>query len=447
MTQAANKPIPTVPGLPVLGNLKELSGDVGAFLVQAYKEQGPVFRLTAPKTEIIVLAGVEANKFAAREGSNVWRNEEIWSSIDKQFEVERSILSLDGPEHREIRKVMRRTFGRGYLEENGAEALAVAEEDMAQLQPGQMLRVVPWCKALVMEQLSRVCVQTTSRPFLGDMQTFLNTVLLVTVNRSLPAAALHTPKFRWAKRNVFALADALLDHHRRNPHGHGRMPDLADDLLDAQKADPELWNENHIRAGLLTAFSAGLDTAASMLAFTLYRLHKHTDVLAEVRAEVDALYQDGPPTLETLGRAPKLHNAVLETLRLHPIAPALSRYVPQDFEFADYTIPAGSNLMIATTVPHFLPEVYRDPYKFDPERFGKERAEHRRAGVFHPFGVGSHTCLGSGMAEGLLLLNAAAIVHHLDLSLDPNFVLKVSPRPAPSPTSSLQLRVRGRRRG
>ena len=77
-------------------------------------------------------------------------------------------------------------------------------------------------------------------------------------------------------------------------------------------------------------------------------------------------------------------------------------------EFAGHRIPAGTPVIIGTTVPHGLPELFPDPERFDPDRFAPGRAEHRQPGAYGPFGVSTHICAGSGMAEGLIMLAAAA---------------------------------------
>lgn len=92
-------------------------------------------------------------------------------------------------------------------------------------------------------------------------------------------------------------------------------------------------------------------------------------------------------------------------------------------------------------MPHGLPELFPDPERFDPDRFAPGRAEHRQPGAYAPFGVSTHICAGSGMAEGLIMLAAAAALRTLDLSLEPGYVLRQVAKPTPSPDNKLHLRV------
>ena len=59
---------------------------------------------------------------------------------------------------------------------------------------------------------------------------------------------------------------------------------------------------------------------------------------------------------------------------------------------------------------HHDPRIWSQPWRFDPDRFGPERAEHKRhAYAFVPFGGGAHTCIGKSFAYML----AKVFLHQL----------------------------------
>jgi len=142
------------------------------------------------------------------------------------------------------------------------------------------------------------------------------------------------------------------------------------------------------------------------------------------------------------------HSIALETLRMYPIIPAIPRVVTNTFEFGGYEIPAGSHVLIGSTVAHHLPECFPDPGRFDIERYGRERAEHRRAGAFAPLGVGRHRCLGFAFAEVQIAITMATIVRETELVLErPDRPLKIKHAPLPHPAGSFRVRVVRRRGG
>jgi cytochrome P450 len=89
---------------------------------------------------------------------------------------------------------------------------------------------------------------------------------------------------------------------------------------------------------------------------------------------------------------------------------------------------ANTPVYVAQTLTQFLPEYYDNPFEFNIDR------PKGPAGTMNPFGVGPHTCIGAGMAELLVMINVAALLHHAKLQLSPsNYQLKmrlIPPAPA-----------------
>ncbi|MDE0114788.1 MAG: cytochrome P450, partial [Albidovulum sp.] len=132
----------------------------------------------------------------------------------------------------------------------------------------------------------------------------------------------------------------------------------------------------------------------------------------------------------------------METLRKYPLGPVIMRVVANSFEFEGYAVPAGSEVLIGITVPHLMQEYFPDPERFDIDRFSPERAEHRRPGVYAPFGVGAHQCLGRSMTEVLLAINLGIIANETELVLDPpDYELKTVAFPVAHPGKSFKFRM------
>lgn len=440
----APRSVPTLPGLPLVGNLFDLMSTpkMRDFFTNGYQQHGPVFQVKALNNKMTVLAGPEANLFTIKEGHKCLRSEEAWRPNDLEMGAQRSMISLDGELHRRYRRAESRAYSRSHFAASIRSALKVTAEDLSVYRAGDDFPVTQFCKAVITEQLARIVVSGTARPYLPDLLKFIQTALMVTVTHQLPPIVLKNPAYRKSKARIMQMVEELIAQHRATtPEQAGRTPDLLDDILEDAKTSPELWGEGDIRLAGLSAFIAGMDTAANTLAFLLYRLHKHPEYLPDIRAEVDAVFENGQPTAEALAGCKHLHHFVMETMRLHPIAPALTRTITQDVEFQGHTLKEGTTVIIATTVSHGLDTLYRDPEQFDPTRFAAPRNEHRQPGAYAPFGVGTHTCAGSGMAEGLIMLNAAALLHTLELSLPGTYTLKEIARPTPSPDDKLVLKV------
>lgn len=139
-------------------------------------------------------------------------------------------------------------------------------------------------------------------------------------------------------------------------------------------------------------------------------IHKYEDIRDCITEEVFQGFATEIPTFEELLQFKLLHQAILETLRLYPVAPLLSRYAAQPFEFAGYREDTGK-VFNAVSLPHFLPEYYPDPWTF---RIDRERP---KAETFVPFGVGQHTCVASSIARVLLMVTIATLLRRGKFSL------------------------------
>ena len=74
----------------------------------------------------------------------------------------------------------------------------------------------------------------------------------------------------------------------------------------------------------------------------------------------------------------------METLRRYPVAPGPRARVARPLTLAGYRLEAGHDVEVASTVPHFLEELYPTPMQFDLERFRPPRNEHRKPAINWP---------------------------------------------------------------
>ena len=85
---------------------------------------------------------------------------------------------------------------------------------------------------------------------------------------------------------------------------------------------------------------------------------------------------------------------------------------------------AGETLLVAFNLPCLMSEYFSDPLCFDIDRFAPGRDESRQPGVFAPFGIGRHFCLGAGLAEALCALEVAMTTREVDAVLPPDSRMK-----------------------
>ena len=145
---------------------------------------------------------------------------------------------------------------------------------------------------------------------------------------------------RWSARRArdFLRADIsrIIAKRRANPSAH---PDLLDLLLAARDADTDRGlNDAELVANLLTFISAGHETTAVALTWSLWLLAKDEAVQRRVYDEAVAVMGHGPVEIADVDALPLIRQMILEAMRLFPPAPLLSRIPKTDMQLGGMAI-------------------------------------------------------------------------------------------------------------
>lgn len=438
-----------VSGIPLIGNALSMAKDPGRFFYDCYRKYGPVYRLKVMNNTYTVLAGVEAANFmGTREGRDSLRSKEFWQGLVNEWGAKRTLTGEDGETHQKLRTVMRHGYSRESVRGRYPELVQITDAVIARDWPvGKLVPVLQNMQYIVTEQLGAMLTGTSPREYVADIRTTILYILNILVTRQRPKFMLKDPRYRHAKERVSELGRRMIAEYRATQQQRDpTRRNLVDDIMEAHDKDPDLIPASDLILSLTGPFVAGLDTVANTTAAFIYSVLKHPEVHARVLAEADALFAQGDIDEADLKRVPAIEGAIMEAMRLYPIAVAQMRTATRDFAFAGHQIRAGELLYVATAVPHYMEEYYPNPDKFDVDRYAKPRAEHLKPGVYSPYGRGTHTCLGKTLAEVQMSLSMARLFYLLDLELEsPDYVLKTKVLPTPGPSMKFKVRVRGRR--
>ena len=149
--------------------------------------------------------------------------------------------------------------------------------------------------------------------------------------------------------------------------------DLLSDLIRAED-DGDRLDAEELRMLVAGLLMAGTDTTRNQLAASVQLLCDHPDQWA------------------LLAQHPELAaNAVEETMRHSPIAGLTLRIALEDVEIAGFIVPAGTLVIANTAAANRDPAVYDDPDRLDITRV--------EAAPMQTFGAGMHYCLGANLAR------------------------------------------------
>ncbi|MBB3048571.1 sterol 14-demethylase [Litorivivens lipolytica] len=185
-------------------------------------------------------------------------------------------------------------------------------------------------------------------------------------------------------------------HRRRDAEAKGEEPldDMLNIYMTAEYEDGRKLTEHEITGLVIWFMFAGHHTSSNTSAWTLVEIARHPQYHAELVGEIDKLFDGGQElSFNALREIPLLEGFIREALRLHPPLNAISRRVMKPFQFKDYLIEPGCNVMLCPWVAHKLPEYFPNPETFDPKRPAPDN-------VFAaiPFGGGRRKCVGNAFA-------------------------------------------------
>lgn len=241
-------------------------------------------------------------------------------------------------------------------------------------------------------------------------------------------------RFRRARRDLQRIVETLVDE--RLAHYRENDDDVLTRLIKStqQEVDPAVATQR-LRDELITLLLAGHETTASTLGWTFYLLDKHPEVRERLRDEAVAVLDDRLPTHADLRKLTYTSMVLNEVMRLYPPVWILTRQAKQDDEVGGYHVPAGADVLICPYTLHRHPDFWRQPDRFDPDRFHLDRAETRPRYAHIPFGAGPRFCVGNhlGLMEATFVV--AMVARELKLSTAPGYRAFAEPM--------LSLRIKG----
>jgi len=192
----------------------------------------------------------------------------------------------------------------------------------------------------------------------------------------------------------------------------------------------------------MTLLVGGHETTATSLAWALACALQHPGTLERMRDEVDRVFAGGfdASKVKQLAYVGAVAN---ESMRLYPIATAVTRILKRERQLGGYTLPAGTRVSPCIYLTQRDARIWPEPEAFRPERFLDGKAS---VYEFFPFGAGVWKCLGAQFAEYEMRVVLARVVAEVDLALAPGVEVKPVQRGfTVAPSDGVPVRVQRRK--
>ena len=233
----------------------------------------------------------------------------------------------------------------------------------------------------------------------------------------------------------------MIAHRRREGPGD----DLLSMFLEARDEETgEGMTDAQLRDEVMTMFLAGHETTANALSWTLYCLSRAPTELRRVEDELAGTLETARASVGDVRALEHTERAIKEALRLYPPAWVIGRSPIEDEVIGGYHMPARSLVFLSPWATHRHPRIWKDPERYDPDRFLPERAALLPRFAYFPFGGGPRQCIGNAFAMMEATLVLATILRRVRLELVPGQNVVPAPQITLRPKNGLLVRARRR---
>jgi retinoid hydroxylase len=428
-------------GLPWIGETIQWVRDPLGFARQRYERYGSVWRTHLMGRPCAVLLGPEANRFILGTHMHLFSSRDGWGRPITSL-IGDGLSLIDGVEHRRHRRMIQPPL-HGALLGRYFDVMQqlVLQHAAAWLRRGR-LKLFDGFKHLSFDIAARLMLglrdPAVARRFYEQFHVF-TAGLFAPPAWKLPG----TPygKAWTAGQSLRRTLHTVIVERRAQPEGD----DLLGLLLQARDDQGMGFSDAELIDELLVLLWAGHDTITSLLTWVMYELLRAPIVYARTLEEQMQLVGEASLTLAQLKQMPLLDRVLREAERLHPPAPGGFRGVVSAFDYGGYHIPAGWTVMYSIVWTHHMPELWRDPELFDPDRFAPPREEGKKPFHLIGFGAGPRVCVGLAFAQMQMRIVVSHLLRMYRLTLVPEQDFRPVAVPTKMPKDGLLVEVSRRR--
>ncbi|KAE8344686.1 hypothetical protein BDV24DRAFT_126999 [Aspergillus arachidicola] len=249
-----------------------------------------------------------------------------------------------------------------------------------------------------------------------------NIASLLSLNKKITARGewyRHLPfgdpaRLRHVQHTIYTLLQEAIDEVAGSGIADAPMNEAAlsascvvDYLLHAVDDKGEHFPQGLILANMLIVTGAGFTTTSALLSWLLYCLVTYEGTQDRLYAELVEHGIVGPSgernqttwTPDLAHSLPYLDKFVKETQRLHNASFQPGRTTKTDVVLpGGYRLPPDSVIVPALYAIHTNPKTWRDPFRFDPDRWDTEEVKGRHRCAYIPFATGPRGCIGFNFA-------------------------------------------------
>lgn len=245
------------------------------------------------------------------------------------------------------------------------------------------------------------------------------------------------------KKNLHVLDKVVLDSIAKRRQTTTKYPDLLQMMMDATYEETnEQMNDKQLRDEMLTIFSAGHETSANALAWTMYLLTQHPAVVEKIRTEVSNTVGEHLPGFQELRQLTYTRQVIDEGMRLFPPVWGISRTAIAKDTFNGISINKNDVIFCTIYNAHHREDLYEHASTFNPDRFAADKVKTMPKMSYLPFGGGPRLCIGNMFALMEMQLILVGLLQRFNFTLIEDQIIDKEPLVTLRPRYGIKMHLR-----
>ena len=379
------------PSDPVLGDLAVAmsAGSLHHYLAKQHKEgSSPVVSFWWRSKRVVSICSQKSFK----DTENIYnRPAVIFAPCFDPLHGPNSIQSVNGEEWKRQGKMLRGTMRGDFLESFVPDLVLIACETAKRWGSGEPIHLL---KSITRMTLKAILVTSLGNIFENDEGIDELAALYHVCKCEMDERVLDVPPPQSQREKDFQSNLKILQGHLKQmikacqgnlQNGRKPLP-LMDALINS--GDPE----ETVMSNVIT-FMGGFHTSGYFLTWTFYYLALHPEIQDKIMEEIIRKVgkeASGEKLKEyVMSSDSYLRQFLDEAIRMSTPTSFSAHCPDKDVVVDDYHIPANTPIIHSLGVAMHDPNVWENPQKFDPDRFGPGSKHAKRGHEFRPFGVSS----------------------------------------------------------
>ncbi|MFY9253828.1 MAG: cytochrome P450 [Fuerstiella sp.] len=315
-----------------------------------------------------------------------------------QRRVTSGLLSMNGAEHRESRRVMMDVFTKRVLPQYHETITEITDDLMQDWQVGQQHDLNTEMVHFMLRMTSALLFGVNDAQYSVELGKKIDA--WVRQNHEVGMGALvSSPEFSDRYDQLLSMADDLEDSIKQMFQKHRtanteKRSDVLSLMFQAQASEQQLSDEKLVGHATLT-FAAAHLTTAHTFSWTLFLLAQHPEVMQKLADELENNTTGDHPSFDELKSLSYLEAVIKESMRVMPASSYSQRISAMQTQLGPLTLPAGTPVIFSQFITHHREDLFKNPDEFRPERWASISPG---AYEYLPFGAGPRMCIGASLA-------------------------------------------------